>query len=98
MASLRKICAVLAGEIALAEAVIAGLLKDHPGYQAVRRLPGTGPVLGAVIVAEIGDITRFPRPAGLCSQAGLTPATASPAPRSAAATSPSRAHGTCAGR
>jgi len=32
-----------------------------------------GPVLGAVIVAEIGDITRFPRPAELCSWAGLTP-------------------------
>src|SRR5215470_17267173 len=27
----------------------------------------------AVIVAEIGDVTRFPRPAGLCSWAGLTP-------------------------
>ena len=73
MASLRKICAVLAGEIALLEAVIAGLVKDHPGYQAVRALPGIGPVLGAVIVAEIGDITRFPRPAELCSWAGLTP-------------------------
>jgi transposase len=73
MASLRKVCAVLAGEIALLEAVIAGLLKDHPGYQAVRVLPGIGPVLGAVIVAEIGDITRFPRPAELCSWAGLTP-------------------------
>jgi transposase len=73
MASLRKVCAVLAGEITQLEAVIAGLLKDHPGYQAVRVLPGVGPVLGAVIVAEIGDITRFPRPAELCSQAGLTP-------------------------
>ena len=73
MASLRKICAVLAGEIALLEAVIAGLVKDHPGYQAVRMLPGIGPVPGAVIVAGIGEITRFPRPAELCSWAGLTP-------------------------
>jgi transposase len=98
MASLRKVCAVLAGEIALLEAVIAGLLKDHPGYQAVRVLPGIGPVLGAVIVAEIGDITRFPRPAELCSWAGLTPRHRESAPRSAAVTSPSRDHGTCAGR
>jgi hypothetical protein len=30
-------------------------------------------VLGAVIVAEIGDITRFGHPARLCSQSGLTP-------------------------
>jgi transposase len=73
MASLRKICAVLTDEIALLEAVIAGLLADHQGYQAARALPGIGPVPGAVIVAEIGDITRFPRPAELCSWAGLTP-------------------------
>jgi transposase len=73
MASLRKICAVLTDEIAVLEAVIAAPLKDHQGYQAVRALPGIGPVLGAVIVAEIGDITRFPRPAELCSWTGLTP-------------------------
>jgi len=73
MASLRKVCAVLDGEIALLEAAIAGRLEDHPGYRAVRALPGIGPVLGAVIVAEIGDVTRFPRPAELCSWAGLTP-------------------------
>jgi transposase len=73
MASLRKVCAVLAGEIAVLEAAIAGLLEDHPGYRAVRALPGIGPVLGAVIVAEIGDVTRFPRPAELCSWAGVTP-------------------------
>jgi transposase len=30
-------------------------------------------VLGAVIVAEIGDITRFAGPGQLCSWAGLTP-------------------------
>nr|WP_255426569.1 IS110 family transposase [Pseudonocardia sp. C8] len=32
-----------------------------------------GPVLAAVFVAEIGDITRFPGPAQLASWAGLTP-------------------------
>ena len=30
-------------------------------------------MLGAVIVAEIGDIRRFPAPGQLCSWAGLTP-------------------------
>src|ERR1700744_5644563 len=35
--------------------------------------PGIGPVLGAVIAAEIGDITRFRKPGQLCSWAGLTP-------------------------
>lgn len=73
MASLRKVCAVLSGEIAVLETVIAGLLEDHQGYRAVRGLPGIGPVLGAIIVAEIGDVARFPRPGELCSWAGLTP-------------------------
>ena len=98
MASLRKVCAVLAGEIAMLETAIAGLLEHHQGYQAIRALPGIGPVLGAVIVAETGDITRFRRPAELCSWAGLTPAIASPTPRSAAGTSPSRDRGSCGGR
>jgi len=72
-ASLRKVCAVLADEIAVLEAVIADLLEDHQGYRAVRALPGIGPVLGAVIIAEIGDVTRFRNPGQLCSWAGLTP-------------------------
>lgn len=32
-----------------------------------------GPLIAAVFVAEIGDVTRFPRPTNLCSWAGLTP-------------------------
>jgi transposase len=73
VASLRKICALLAAEIAVLDAAIAGTVEHDRGYQAIRALPGIGPVLGAVIVAEIGDITRFPAPARLCSWAGLTP-------------------------
>jgi transposase len=56
---------------------IAGLVTDqltkHPGYQVIQQLPGIGPVLAAVFVAEIGDVTRFPTPDRLCSWAGLTP-------------------------
>ena len=73
VASLRKICALLAAEIAVLDAAIAGAVEHDRGYWAIRGLPGIGPVLGAVIVAEIGDITRFPGPARLCSWAGLTP-------------------------
>jgi len=43
------------------------------GEQLLRSAPGVGPVLAAVIVAEIGDIHRFARPEQLCSWAGLTP-------------------------
>ena len=32
-----------------------------PGYVAVQTIPGIGPILGAVFVAEIGDVHRFTR-------------------------------------
>ena len=73
MASLRKLAAELTAEITLLETVTADLLEHHDGYRAIQALPGIGPVLAAVIVAEIGDITRFRHPARLCSWAGLTP-------------------------
>lgn len=45
----------------------------HPGYQAIEVVPGIGPVLAAVFVAEVGDVGRFPGPPQLASWAGLTP-------------------------
>lgn len=71
--SLRKLADELTAEICVLEAVIADLLAHHDGFHAIRALPGIGPVLAAVIVAEIGDVRRFPGPGQLCSWAGLTP-------------------------
>jgi transposase len=73
VASLRALMGVLDGEIGRLEEQAAGMLAADAGYAAVRTLPGIGPVLGAVIVAEIGDITRFRHPGQLASWAGLTP-------------------------
>jgi transposase len=73
VASLRALMGVLDGEIGRLEDQAAGMLAGDKGYAAVRRLPGIGPVLGAVICAEIGDITRFRSPGQLASWAGLTP-------------------------
>src|SRR6516162_5919177 len=73
VASLRQLIGWLSAEISVLEQVSADLLAGHDAYRAVQQLPGIGPVLGAVIVAEIGDITRFAHPARLCSWAGLTP-------------------------
>ena len=53
--------------------LVTGRLRADPGYQAVQAIPGVGPTLAAVFVAEIGDVTRFARPAQLASWAGLTP-------------------------
>lgn len=71
--SLRALIGWLNEEIAVLEKVTASLLEHHDGYRAIQALPGIGPVLAAVIVAEIGDITRFSEPARLCCWAGLTP-------------------------
>jgi len=48
-------------------------MKNDRGYRAIQAIDGVGPVLGAVMVAEIGDITRFASADRLCSWAGLTP-------------------------
>jgi transposase len=73
VASLRALIAVLDGQVTALGGEAAGMLAGEPGYAAVRELPGIGPVLAAVICAEIGDVTRFRRPGQLCSWAGLTP-------------------------
>ncbi len=60
-------------EIDLFDGMVRGRLARDPGYVAVQTIPGIGPILGAVLVAEIGDVTRFARPEQLTSWAGLTP-------------------------
>jgi len=35
-------------------------LQPHPDYQRLRTLPGVGPVLALTILAEAGDLRRFP--------------------------------------
>jgi transposase len=60
-------------EIGVFAKLVAGRLRTDPGYTAIQVIPGVGPILAGVFVAEIGDITRFPGPAQLASWAGLTP-------------------------
>ena len=55
------------------ERVIWQRLRHDAGYQAIQAIDGVGRVLGAVFVAEVGDVARFPTPQTLCSWAGLTP-------------------------
>lgn len=73
VASLRRLIAEYNREIATFDRLIAARLRDDQGYQAVQAIPGVGPILAAVFVAEIGDVGRFATPAKLCSWAGLTP-------------------------
>ncbi len=60
-------------EIDLAGRLLAGRLARDPGYLAIQQIPGVGPILAAIFVAEIGDVHRFPSARHLCSWAGLTP-------------------------
>lgn len=53
--------------------VIAVRLAADRGYHAIEAIPGVGPTLAAIFVAEIGDVTRFARASQLCCWAGLTP-------------------------
>jgi len=75
--SLRQLAGELSAEITMLSAVIAGLLAGDRGYQVIQQLPGIGPVLAAVIIAEIGDVHRFKNAGQLCSLARAD----SPAPR-----------------
>jgi transposase len=47
--------------------------KADPRVKVLRALPGVGEFTALVMVAEIGDITRFPSARKLASWAGLTP-------------------------
>lgn len=71
--SLLRLITALDFETATYARLVAGRLRTDPGYAAVQQIPGVGPLLGAVFVAEIGDINRFGQPQQLASWAGLTP-------------------------
>jgi transposase len=71
--SLRELIQLFDTEIGHAEDDLYRRLRDDKGYQAIQAIPGVGPTLGAVFVAEIGDVTRFSSPAKLASWCGLTP-------------------------
>jgi ADP-ribose pyrophosphatase YjhB (NUDIX family) len=60
-------------EIGMLERHIHQHLRYHSGYQAVQAINGVGRTIAAILVAEIGDVSRFPTPRHLCSWAGLTP-------------------------
>src|SRR5215213_394653 len=70
--SLRDLIAAYSRDIVSLDRRIHTALKDA-GYNAIQVIHGVGPVLAAVFVAEIGDVTRFLSPDRLCSWAGLTP-------------------------
>jgi transposase len=73
IASLRRIITALDFEIDAFAGQVRGRLARDPGFVAVQSIPGVGPILGAVFVAEVGDVHRFARAEELTCWAGLTP-------------------------
>lgn len=71
--SLRDLIKLCDREIAILEKETAPFFAGDLGYHAVQAIPGVGPVLAAVFVAEIGDVSRFTSARHLTSWAGLTP-------------------------
>ena len=71
--SLRRLINHFDREIKRLDREIHSWLRDDVGYHEIQRLDGVGPVLAAVFIAEIGDVSRFTSAKQLSSWAGLTP-------------------------
>jgi transposase len=71
--SLRDLIAIYDREVVDLDRRIAAALGNDQGYRAIQALNGVGPVLAAIFVTEIGDVTRFASPDRLCCWAGMTP-------------------------
>jgi transposase len=71
--SLRDLLEIYERELAMVTTQLHRRLAGHKGYGAIQAIRGVGPIMAAIFVAEIGDITRFPDARHLCSWAGLTP-------------------------
>lgn len=66
---------VLRAQIKDQEKAIAAANEADPMTRRLLSLPGVGPILAAVLAAEIDQIERFNDPSHLCAYAGLVPTT-----------------------
>src|SRR4051794_15040086 len=71
--SRRRLMMMLDHEIDVLDVELDRRLKKHTGYRNLLKVKGIGPVLAAIFVVEIGDISRFGTAEQLCCWAGITP-------------------------
>lgn len=64
---------LLEDQVALVDERLAKLLADIPDAQYLLSIKGIGAVLGAAILGEIGDVSRFAGPEKLVAYAGMDP-------------------------
>ena len=72
--------------------------RTSPVAQALERIPGIGPFIALLLVAEIGDIQRFPTAKHLASYTGLVPSLYASGEHRWGGRSPNRARPCCGGR
>jgi len=73
---INDLCALLDAlqvPIDAADTQLATTARDDPRVKLLQRLPGVGPLTAPTILAEVGDIARFPNARKLAAWAGLTP-------------------------
>jgi transposase len=71
--SLRELIETVTEHIETTHVAVTARLEGHSGYAVIQHIPGVGPVLAAIFVAEIGDVARFAGPDKLACWVGLTP-------------------------
>jgi transposase len=71
--SRRRLMMMLENEIDALDVELDRRLKAHDGYRNLLKVKGIGPVLAAIFVVEIGDVTRFGTAQQLACWAGITP-------------------------
>jgi transposase len=74
---LLRIHDALTAEIEALDGEVKALRRDHPMIERLHTIPGVGLFGALFLVAEIGDITRFPSSHRLTAYAGLVPSTRS---------------------
>ena len=74
--SFAQLLDLLNAQLADYDDAIASAVAEHPDAAIFASFPGVGPVLTAVLLAEIGeDRDRYPTPQVLLAEAGLAPVT-----------------------
>lgn len=63
----------LTGEVAALEGALRSALGEHPALARVLQLPGFGFLTAAAFLAEVGEVSRFPRARHLVAYLGLAP-------------------------
>src|SRR2546422_6116908 len=72
--------------------------KASPIAQALEQIPGIGPFIASLLIAEIGDIWRFPTAKHLASYTGLVPSLYASGEHRWGEPSPNKVRRCCAGR